>query len=98
MTKKVTARRDFLVGTAALIVAASSMPLKAAGQSTADVLRTMPQFIRELTATQIGVPLATINEWINSGEEDAQELMCDAIQILGERAKALLKQRRGGAS
>ena len=61
-------------------------------------LTTMPQFLRELTAAHIGVSVETINEWINSGESDAQEQICDAVEILGEKAKDLLNQRCGGES
>ena len=95
---KATTRRGFIRGTAAIIVTASSKPTNADSKSTADLFRTMPQFIRELIADVIGVSLETINDWIDSGDKDAQERMCNAIEILGAQVRVLEWQRRGGAS
>ncbi len=96
-------RRGFLSGIAGIIVIASSMsvssmPTKAGSQSTADILAKMPQFIRELVATEMGVSVENINELIDLGDEEIHEAMCDVVIRVGDHAKVLQEQRRGSAS
>ena len=91
-------RRGFLNGAAVVVASMSCVSVATAEISLSAALAEMPTFIRELVATEIGVTTETINEWIDSGDEESQELICNAVCTLDERVKILQEQRRVGAS
>ena len=56
-----------------------------------------PQFLRELVAEQLGVPLDKINGWLDTEDDLGMERIKFAFFDIGRRIKALQKDEGGVA-
>ncbi len=68
--------------------------------SSVALIKDCPDFLRELVAKELCVPLDKVNGWIDTEDEEGVERIVAVVLWLGEGAKKLLQDRaaQGGAS